>query len=154
MFWIACPLAPLIMLSMALKTTTLAWSPCRANRTVTSFGAHAAGGASADVYLIDDRGTRYDPRPHPSEPELDSPLAPGQTLRTHRVFVVPAAARGIGVLARRGGFGICPMIGECATSHSAADYVVASGVYRKGSSFLTLVSDLKSRAASKPAEWR
>jgi hypothetical protein len=126
----------------------------RANRAVTSFGAHATANPATDVYLVDGDGIRYDARPHPSEISLNVPLAPGEAVRTRRVFELPAKARNIGLLADRGSFGMCPMIGECSTSHSAADYVVASGVYRKGSSFLALVNGLKRNAATKPPEWR
>jgi hypothetical protein len=75
-------------------------------------------------------------------------------VKTHRIFELPADARNIGLLADGGSFGGCPMIRECSTSQSAADYVVASGVYRKGSGFLALVNDLKRTASSKPAGWR
>jgi hypothetical protein len=125
----------------------------RAETTVTRFRAHAAG-RDTDVYLVDSDGTRYNARSHASEIPLNVPLGPGEAVRTRRVFDVPANARNIGLLADRGSFGMCPMIGECSTSHSAADYVVASGVYRKGSGFLALVNELKRDAATKPAEWR
>jgi hypothetical protein len=126
----------------------------RAERAVTSFGAHAAADPTTDVYVVDGDRTRYDARPHPSEIPLNIPLAPGEAVRTRRVFDLPANARNIGLLADRGSFGMCPMIGECSTSHSAADYVVASGVYRKGSNFLVLVNALRRSAATKPVEWR
>jgi hypothetical protein len=126
----------------------------RAERTRTSFGAHAAASETTDVYLVDDRGTRYDALPHDSETSLNVSLKPGQAVRTHRVFELPADAHNIGLLAASGSFGACPMIGECSTSHRAADYLVASGVYRKGSGFLALVSDLRRNAARKPPEWR
>jgi hypothetical protein len=126
----------------------------RAERTPTSFGAHAAAGPATDVYLVDDRETRYNPRPHDREIALNVRLEPGQVVRTRRVFDLPAGAHDIGLLPDGGSFGMCPMIAECATSHSAADYMLASGVYRKGSGLLVLVSELKRNAASKPPEWR
>jgi hypothetical protein len=126
----------------------------RANRTVTSFGAHAHADSDTDVYLVDGDGRRYEARPHASEIPLNVPLAPGEAVRTRRVFDVPSNARNIGLLAGRGSFGMCPMIGECSTSHSASDYMVASGVYRKGSRFLELVGDLKRNAGAKPVGWR
>jgi hypothetical protein len=126
----------------------------RAERTVISFGAHAAEDLWTNVYLVDGQGTRYDPQPHQSEIPLNIVLNPGQAVRTRRVFDLPANARNIGLLVDRGSFGMCPMIGECNTSHSAADYVVASAVYRNGSDFLALVSHLKRNSASRPPEWR
>ncbi len=128
----------------------------RALTAVTSYRAHAASdpAAGGDVYLVDGAGTRYDALPHPAEIPLSVPLAPGEAVRIRRVFDLPTNARNIGLLADRGSFGMCPMIGECSTSHSAADYMVASGPYRKGSSFLALVNSLKRSAASKPTEWR
>jgi hypothetical protein len=46
------------------------------------------------------------------------------------------------------------MIGKCSTSHGASDYMLATGLYRKGSSFLALVNHLKTNAAFKPPQWR
>jgi len=45
------------------------------------------------------------------------------------------------------------MIGERSTSHSAPDYMLATGVYRKGSSFLAWVNHLKTNAGFKPPQW-
>jgi hypothetical protein len=126
----------------------------RAETTPTSYGAHAASDEKSDVYLVDDRGRRYDSRPHPSEVPLDVTLKPGEAVRTRRVFELPSDARGLGILSAGGSLGMCPMIGECSTSHSASDYALARGVYRKGSSFLALVNDLKMSAQAKPPQWR
>ena len=126
----------------------------RANRTPTSFGAHAAADDQTDVYLLDGQGRRYNPLPHASEIPLNVRLQPGQAVRTRRTFAVPASARGIGLLPAGGSFGACPMIGECTTSHSAADYVLASGVYGQGSSLLALVTGLRRNAQSKPDQWK
>jgi hypothetical protein len=114
----------------------------RANRAPTSFGAHTAADRTTDVYLIDDRGRRYDPLPHSSEIPLDVTLQAGEAVRTRRSFELPADARNIGLLPEGGSFGACPMLGECSTSHSADDYVLPSGVYRSGSDFLALVNRL------------
>jgi hypothetical protein len=126
----------------------------RAERTPTSFGAHAAADESSDFYLVDDGGRRYDPLPHVGEVPLNVSLQPGEAVRTVRIFEVPSNARGIGLLAGGGSLGVCPMIGECSTSHSASDYVLARGVYQKGSGFLALVNGLRRGAESKPVQWR
>jgi hypothetical protein len=81
-------------------------------------------------------------------------LEPGQAVFTKRTFDLPIDARGIAVVIGDGSFGACPMIAECSTSHDASQYVIATGVYRKGSSFLALVQNLKREARTKPPSWR
>jgi len=49
------------------------------------------------VYLIDDRGRRFDPRPDPAATPFDVMLAPGQAVRTKRVFLVPPDAHEVGL---------------------------------------------------------
>ncbi len=126
----------------------------RAQRTVTSFGAHNAPDPSNDFQLVDDSGRHYQPLPHDSEVPLGIVLHPGQAVRTRRRFELPADARGIRVLIAKGPFGACPVLGECSTSHPASDYVVASGVYQPGSSFLALVHQLQRNAKAQPTGWR
>lgn len=67
------------------------------------------------VYLMDDRGRRFDPVPAPSEIPFDVQLAPGQAVETVRSFEVPNDARGVGaVMAHEGSYCFpgCFIIGE------------------------------------------
>jgi hypothetical protein len=49
------------------------------------------------VYLIDDRGRRYEPVPAASAKPFDVPLGPGDSAEAERVFQVPADSHGIGL---------------------------------------------------------
>lgn len=49
------------------------------------------------VYLIDDRGRRYEPVPAVSAQPFDVPLGPGESAETERVFQVPTDSHGIGL---------------------------------------------------------
>lgn len=67
------------------------------------------------VYLQDSEGHRYDPAPSAEQPPFDIPLGPGQSLSTHRVFIVPESAQHLGaVVTREGDFAFprCCIIGE------------------------------------------
>src|ERR1700680_4549769 len=77
-----------------------------------SLPVSSAADKTADVYLVHNHGTRYDPRPHDSEIPLNVTLEPGQVVRTRRIFELPVNAQNIGLLGDGGSFGACPMIGE------------------------------------------
>ncbi len=55
------------------------------------------------IDLIDDRGRLYPPKPDPSAVPLDALLGPGQSVSTHRVFVVPPGVRQLGLITGHGG---------------------------------------------------
>jgi hypothetical protein len=57
----------------------------------------------AAVYLIDAQGGRFYPEPDASAVPLDAELAPGQKIETNRTFLVPADARGMGLVVKHGG---------------------------------------------------
>lgn len=54
------------------------------------------------IYLIDGRGNRYAPEPDSAEIPLDTRLAPGEAVKTSRVFNLPADARQIGLVTGHG----------------------------------------------------
>jgi hypothetical protein len=56
------------------------------------------------VYLTDDQGRRYDPLPDPRAIPLRVLLQPQQSVRTVRVFELPADARGVGLAVDHSGF--------------------------------------------------
>ncbi len=59
------------------------------------------------VYLTDDRGTRFDPQNDPAETPFSVLLQPGDSVPAARTFLVPAAARELGlVITHQGGFPI------------------------------------------------
>lgn len=59
------------------------------------------------VYLVDDRGRRYDPLRNASDTPLDTPLAPGESVAATRTFEAPTDARDPGlVMTHQGGFPI------------------------------------------------
>ncbi len=59
------------------------------------------------VYLVDAAGHRFDPLPDPAAIPFDTLLQPGESLDTPRRFLVPADARGLGlVYTHEGGFPI------------------------------------------------
>jgi hypothetical protein len=67
------------------------------------------------VYLISADGQRFDPMPDVAAVPFDTLLRAGEVIRASRRFIVPAAARGVGlVVAREGGFGFpgCCIIGD------------------------------------------
>ncbi len=67
------------------------------------------------AYLRDSSGRRYDPDPAPGQPPFDVALAPGEFVSTQRVFRVPSAASGLGVVITREGdvpFPRCCIIGS------------------------------------------
>jgi hypothetical protein len=67
------------------------------------------------VYLRDTDGHRYDPTPSADEPPFDILLGPGQSLSTHRVFIVPDSVHDLGVVVTREGdfaFPRCCIIGD------------------------------------------
>lgn len=81
----------------APAATTIVWDVTlcifsRAEKTRTSFGAHAAADETSDVYSLDDRGRRFFPRPHEAEAPLNVTMQPGDVVRTQRVFEVPEDA--------------------------------------------------------------
>lgn len=54
------------------------------------------------VYAVDGRGNRYAPQPDPSGVPLDVLLQPGESIRTFRVFKVPADAGELGLITGHG----------------------------------------------------
>jgi hypothetical protein len=59
------------------------------------------------VYLVDDRGRRYDPAPSQSDVPFSVQLGPQESVKSTRVFDVPADAHSPGVvIAHEGGFPI------------------------------------------------
>jgi hypothetical protein len=67
------------------------------------------------VYLRDSDGHRYDPAQSADQPPFDVLLGPGQSLSTHRLFVVPDDVHDLGVVVTREGdlaFPRCCIIGE------------------------------------------
>ena len=67
------------------------------------------------VYLRDSDGQRYDPTPSADQPPFDVLLGPGQSLSTHRLFVVPDDVHDLGVVVTREGdfaFPRCCIIGQ------------------------------------------
>ena len=70
------------------------------------------------IYVIDRRGNRYAPEPDPSGVPLDVLLQPGDSITTSRVFKLPAAAGGLGLITGHGGpgcFPSCFIIGDDAS---------------------------------------
>lgn len=55
------------------------------------------------IYLIDERGHLYDPKPDASQVPLDAVLSPQQSVLTSRVFDVPNQAHTIGLITGHGG---------------------------------------------------
>ncbi len=53
------------------------------------------------VYLTDDRGRRFDSTPQISDVPFNIFLQPGESITAHRIFNVPADARGVGVVVAR-----------------------------------------------------
>jgi hypothetical protein len=62
------------------------------------------------VYAIDGRGNRYAPEPAPSSVPLDILLQPGESVRTSRVFKVPAGVGELGLITGHGPSGISTFI--------------------------------------------
>jgi hypothetical protein len=57
------------------------------------------------VYLKDDRWRRFDPIPQNSEIPINTLLGPGESVIAHRIFRLPADARGVGaVVTHKDGF--------------------------------------------------
>ena len=59
--------------------------------------------SGAWIYLIDDRGHRYEPAPDSSAVPLDVRLQPGESVKTTRLFAIPADAHVIGLITGHGG---------------------------------------------------
>ena len=55
------------------------------------------------VYLTDDQWHRYDSIPQNSETPFNVLLSPGESVTAHRIFRLPADARGVGVVVTREG---------------------------------------------------
>jgi hypothetical protein len=55
------------------------------------------------VYLTDDQWRRFDPIPQNSDTPFNVLLSPGESVTTHRIFRLPADARGVGVVVSREG---------------------------------------------------
>lgn len=55
------------------------------------------------IYLLDERGRRYTPEFDAGAAPLDSLLAPGQSVATHREFRLPPDARVVGLITGHGG---------------------------------------------------
>jgi hypothetical protein len=67
------------------------------------------------VYLRDTAGHRYDPAQSADQPPFDTLLRPGQSLSTHRIFVVPHDVHDLSVVVTREGdlaFPRCCIIGD------------------------------------------
>jgi len=67
------------------------------------------------VYLRDGDGHRYNPAQSADQPPFDTLLQPGQSLSTHRIFVVPENVHALGVIVAREGdfvFPRCCIIGQ------------------------------------------
>ena len=64
--------------------------------------------SGAWIYVIDRRGIRYAPEPEPSAVPLDTLLQPGESVTISRVFKLPAAAEGLGLITGHGGPGCFP----------------------------------------------
>jgi hypothetical protein len=60
------------------------------------------------MYVIDQRGNRYAPEPDASAVPLDVLLQAGDSVTTSRVFKLPAAAGGLGLITGHGGPGCFP----------------------------------------------
>lgn len=72
--------------------------------------AQSEGGVS--VYLIDDRGRRYDPVPDAAAVALSVMLQPRESVSTTRVFELPTDAHDAGLVVGRGAFPGCIIIGD------------------------------------------
>jgi len=73
------------------------------------------------VYLLDDRGRRYDPIPEASAVPLNTLLQPQESVIAKRVFELPAVARGAGLVVDHGGcYPGCFVIGENTWFHKPA----------------------------------
>jgi len=55
------------------------------------------------VYLSDDQDRRFDPIPQPSDIPYNVLLGPGESVAAHRIFRLPADARGVGAVVTREG---------------------------------------------------
>jgi hypothetical protein len=65
------------------------------------------------IYLIDQRGRRFETLPDPAAIPLDVLLAPGDAVTTSRLFKVPADAIRLGLITGHGGpYCSSPIIGE------------------------------------------
>jgi hypothetical protein len=58
-----------------------------------------------NVYVVDARGSRFDPAPAPAEAPFNVLLQPGGSVTTTRVFHLPADARDVGLVLEHGGSG-------------------------------------------------
>jgi hypothetical protein len=76
------------------------------------------------VYAIDGRGNRYAPEPDTSSVSLDVLLQPGESIRTSRVFKVPAGAGELGLVTGHGPSWISNfIIGDEASLFHKRDFV-------------------------------
>lgn len=85
-------------------------------RICSRAGRRAQRALDARVYLMDDRGRRYDPEPDPTAVPLDTLLQPHEAVSVTRVFRVPADARDPVLVATHGeGFPGLFIIGDDAS---------------------------------------
>lgn len=72
-------------------------------RLISPAGRVRQRALGAWLFLRDQHGRRYAPVMDPSALPLDTPLDPGQTIRTTRLFELPVGARPTGLITGHGG---------------------------------------------------
>lgn len=74
------------------------------NFRITNPGAKERRETGLIAYLLDDRGTRYDPLPELNLIPFDTPVQPGRRIRPRRVFHVPSNSTRLDLVVAHPGF--------------------------------------------------